>query len=137
MRHGTGGLTMYDDLIKMFRTCAERDSCIGWRESCPYLGTGACDNKAGKAADAIEELSRDLDSMNEANIALYCALPNWIPVSERLPEVRTWVLCYCRANSFDVFRLTDDGNWQYGNRAVYMKGYVTHWMPLPPPPENG
>ena len=48
---------MYEELAKMLRTCAERDSCIGWREACPYLGTGVCDNKAGKAADAIEELS--------------------------------------------------------------------------------
>lgn len=60
----------------------------------------------------------------------------WIPVTERLPEVRTWVLCYCRANSFDVFRMTDEGNWQYGNRSIYMKGYVTHWMPLPPAPKE-
>lgn len=60
----------------------------------------------------------------------------WIPVTERLPEVRTWVLCYCRANSFDVFRMTDEGHWQYGNRSIYMKGYVTHWMPLPEPPKE-
>lgn len=60
----------------------------------------------------------------------------WIPVTERLPEVRTWVLCYCRANSFDVFRMTDEGDWQYGNRSIYMKGYVTHWMPLPQPPKE-
>lgn len=60
----------------------------------------------------------------------------WIPVTERLPEVRTWVLCYCRANSFDVFRMTDEGNWQYGNRSIYMKCYVTHWMPLPPTPKE-
>ena len=38
------------------------------------------------AADAIAELSRDLDSMNDANIALYGALPQWISVTERLPE---------------------------------------------------
>lgn len=54
---------MYDELVKMFRTCAERDSCIGWREACPYLGTGVCDNKAEKAADAIEELSRENESL--------------------------------------------------------------------------
>lgn len=54
---------MYDELIKMLRTCAERDSCIGWREACPYLGTGVCDNKAEKAADAIEELSVKVSSL--------------------------------------------------------------------------
>lgn len=48
---------MYEDLIKMFRTCAEADTCIG----CPYLGTGECDNKAEKAADAIEELQQTVE----------------------------------------------------------------------------
>lgn len=51
---------MYDELMKMLRTCAERDSCIG----CPYLGTGVCDNKAEKAADAIEELRRAAKAMH-------------------------------------------------------------------------
>lgn len=84
---------------------------------------GACN--LGSAFDVLQELpAADVRPVE------------WIPVTERLPEVRTWVLCYCRANSFDVFRMTDEGNWQYGNRSIYMKGYVTHWMPLPPAPKE-
>ena len=45
----------YAELVKMLRTCSERDSCMA-DLACPYLGTGLCDDKAGKAADAIEEL---------------------------------------------------------------------------------
>mgnify|MGYP002515037756 CR=1 FL=1 len=97
-----------------------------------------------QAADAIEELigfvqeaERDRDEYRERlDNANELMQKRWIPVTERLPEVRTWVLCYCRANSFDVFRMTDEGNWQYGNRSIYMKGYVTHWMPLPPAPKE-
>ena len=50
-------MTDYTELIKMLRTCSERDSCVGWDKGCPYLGTGLCDDKAGKAADAIEDLT--------------------------------------------------------------------------------
>ena len=85
-----------------------------------------------KFVPARIEINEVLNSIPAADVRPV----EWIPVTERLPEVRTWVLCYCRANSFDVFRMTDEGNWQYGNRSIYMKGYVTHWMPLPPAPKE-
>ena len=131
---------MYDELIKAFRE---------WpRVSQQY--EDSLDQLHDQAADAIEELVKALERSKEwetfwekeANEALkkfqttVASMPRWIPVTERLPKVRTWVLCYCRANSFDVFRMTDEGHWQYGNRSIYMKGYVTHWMPLPPAPKE-
>lgn len=67
---------MYDELVKMLRTCEERDSCIGCGVACPYINTGLCDNKAGKAADAIEALSEKEKTAQ------------WIPVTERLPDDR-------------------------------------------------
>ena len=63
------------------------------------------------------------------------ALPpaqKWIPCSERLPEVREWVLCQCRAGIMDVLRLTGDGSWNKNYpHAEYMSGFVIAWMPLP------
>ena len=62
----------------------------------------------------------------------------WIPVTERLPEEHKWVLCACRANIVEVLRYDAlMSEWQptEGNR-VYMKGFVTHWMPLPEPPKE-
>ena len=109
---------MYDELIKRLRTAT----------TLPVMNA-LCQ----EAADAIEDLIAALTASNEV---IAKNKPRWIPVTERLPEVRVWVLCYCRANSFDVFRMTDEGHWQYGNRSIYMKGYVTHWMPLPEPPEE-
>ena len=56
----------------------------------------------------------------------------WIPTSERLPKVREWVLCQCRAGIMDVLRLTEDGYWNKNYLHVeYMSGFVIAWMPLP------
>lgn len=85
---------MYDELVKRLR-----EEASGWCANCCYrCGDNVCgapdDRKndcdiASKlqAADAIEDLSKQFDNMNEANIALYGALPKWIPVNERLPDV--------------------------------------------------
>ena len=64
------------------------------------------------------------------------AEPQWIPCSERLPEVRQWVLCQCRAGIMDVLRLTADGSWNKNYpHTEYMGGFVVAWMPLPNPYE--
>ena len=56
----------------------------------------------------------------------------WIPCSERLPKVREWVLCQCRAGIMDVLRLTEDGSWNKSYpHTEYMSGFVIAWMPLP------
>lgn len=66
-----------------------------------------------------------------AKIDFHCR-PMWIPCSERLPAVRKWVLCYCRAGIMDVLRLTNDGSWNKNYPHVdYMSGFVLAWMPLP------
>ena len=61
-----------------------------------------------------------------------------IPCSERLPEKDETVLIYAAGHSvtafFDavkgVFRLTESDD------LFYLQSAVTHWMPLPEPPES-
>lgn len=77
---------MYEELIAKLRDHAEWYNAEIW-----VIPITIIDDLI-KAADAIEELSRDLDSMNEANIALYGALPKWIPVTKGLPECEQEVL---------------------------------------------
>ena len=63
----------------------------------------------------------------------------WISVKDRLPRSRQWVLCKGRAGIYEVLRYeeTCDGErWHHDNRHNYMIGFVTHWMPLPEPPEE-
>ena len=60
--------------------------------------------------------------------------PEWISVKERLPG-REWVLCKCRAKIHEVLSLRD-GYWYHDPQHKFMGGFVTHWMPLPAPPEE-
>lgn len=60
----------------------------------------------------------------------------WIPVSERLPEMGVRVLCACQADLYDVLKLTPDG-WFYDTRHTYMFGFVLAWQPLPEPYTRG
>lgn len=112
---------MYDELVKRLRTAKVT---VFKAEDVTLLN---------KAADAIEELSRDLDSMNEANIALYGALPKWIPVTERLPKYGERVLVFGGVTMYVAYY---DKN-RYGGYSWHKlnsKNHYcnpTHWMPLP------
>ena len=131
-------MTDYTELVKMLRTCSERDSCVGWDKGCPYLGTGLCDDKAGKAADAIENLCRESVVLSLKRVAEQNNRSRWISVKERLPDVGEEVLCACRAGIVEVLKYFNgiNGPWYKDSRHVYMSGFVTHWMPLPAPPKE-
>lgn len=88
------------------------------------------------------------NGFNTALVAVKCDLdkvqsvtpkqPGLIPVTERLPDVRQWVLCQCRAGIMDVLRLTADGSWSKNYpHTEYISGFVVAWMPLPPKWEGG
>ena len=91
------------------------------------------------AADAIEELSREYESIaasltESVELVRKLQSPRWIPVTERWPG-REWVLCKCRENIHEVLSLRG-GYWYHDPLHQYMSGFVTHWMPLPEPPEE-
>ena len=55
--------------------------------------------------------------------------PNeWVSVEERLPETTYCVLVYTTDYSIEVDAIGSDGEW--------MSYEVTHWMPLPAPPDR-
>ena len=121
-----------DEFVKQLRDYEES----GLSSISPY--------EAGEIADAIEELSRDLDSMNEANIALYGALPHWIPVTEALPEKNQIVVVVQHGKTWDYGQFRGlaylGGNihkWNWKNNTTKT---VDYWMPkksaLPEPPKE-
>lgn len=148
---------MYEELVKMLRTCSERDSCVS-DLSCPYLGTGLCDDKAGKAADAIvklgcfcamwEEAARmereerkktEVDNINLTGwLAEEHAKHLWISVTERLPKYGEKCLVHFKLTGHNDFHIRvsycyvqREGFWSDCGRDYK----ATHWMPLPEPPK--
>lgn len=78
----------------------------------------------------IQELRRE-------NAELRAKIPKWISVEDRLPDAFTPVIV-CRPGN-DVAHIVEQGckdvmDWWkvYGTRTKK----VTHWMPLPEPPEE-
>lgn len=63
----------------------------------------------------------------------------WIPVKERLPEEMEWVLCVSIHNTVHILGydyIMDDWDIHGKPNSCYGKNFVTHWMPLPEPPEG-
>lgn len=62
----------------------------------------------------------------------------WVPCNESMPEVGTSVIIYATGHRVSayydavkgVFRLTESED------LFYAKSAVTHWMPMPEPPEE-
>ena len=71
-------------------------------------------------------------------IAALCEQMEWISVKDRLPENDTRVLAYCKDRCIhDVkWRWADNAWYDKGSAAVYLAGFVTHWLPMPEPPKE-
>ena len=131
---------MYENLVAWLR---DKD----FEPICPCGDESICQGKdcaVLQAADAIEELSRELDSVNELVTALDGAIPRWIPVTEWLPKTGEYVLVRFKNNdmavaciferdeNFTFWRAMTDEEW-----CVDCDTEPSHWMPLPEPPEGG
>lgn len=81
------------------------------------------------ADKATAELKAELQQAREAN--------RWIPVGERLPEIHDVVLIAVRNRSqAREGYLTEKNEWRvWGGVYPYFTA-VTHWRPLPTPPEQ-
>lgn len=106
------------------------------------------------ASDAIQELMNDLEQsrhyeefwQHEAEEALgkyqvaIAKKPQWIPVTERLPEHLTSVIIHRKDGGIFIWEYFDtsptDECWIDDSMNVYSFYDVTHWMPLPEPPEE-
>lgn len=91
--------------------------------------------KALEADYSISNRELLILSVELARLAELEAERRWIPVSERLPEIGFTGLCQVAGNGYVIARYApydSEGGWT-SDEIGYC--FVTHWMPLPPPPE--
>lgn len=113
----------------------------GWRHMVPQVD--GSDFPTQWVPSALE--CSIFDAQVKEIVKLRAQLPRWIPVEERLPELQSWgasevVLGLIKSENAPslnkLHNLTlcvycDNGIWSMPGRYVA----ITHWMPLPEPPE--
>ena len=109
---------MYDELVKRLR---EHN---GW----------ALNETLDEAADAIEELICEVAEEHNGRLDAEEKIPSWIPVTERLPE-HGWYLAYGPTIKMEVLHFHSVEEVWSSER--YYNIEVTHWIPLPEPPNCG
>jgi hypothetical protein len=89
----------------------------------------------------MKDLDIRIRSGGDDAIAAACELmPKWIPVSERLPEEDQEVLVWNGGGQClkpwqgHVLCEYRNGEWRESQESDLYPG-ITHWMPLPAPPE--
>jgi hypothetical protein len=93
------------------------------------------------AADAIEDLEFACNRYEKDYKALCAYLPKWIPVAERLPELRMAVIVYAPYMKNEFMAYWTGSRWMVWAAGEYereMPEYhqITHWIPLPEPPKE-
>lgn len=87
-----------------------------------------------KLSEAMEKLARYEDAEEKDRLG------QWIPCSEKLPEVNIpvlaqWGIYYSGENRIEILYLNEFGRW-HGDLGE-PNGKVIAWMPLPTPYEKG
>ena len=111
---------MYEELVKNLRENV-KDGCSDCTETAPLIL---------QAADAIEELQGRARVLEKIADKWCNAVPKWIPVTERLPDKWERVITYDKYDGVTQNHIAGD------NRSWCFGYHVTHWMPLPQPPES-
>ena len=93
-----------------------------------------------QGCDYIAKLEQHISDLIAEKKALRKQLPQWVPVSERLPESNKPVLVYYLSAywlnpSMSVALHFNGDRWRQLIGGEDMNA-VTHWMPLPEPPEQ-
>lgn len=98
----------------------------GWGE-CPLCSDGAYSTMGGMLFDTAEEAIAAVTPQNE-----------WISVEDRLPEGHVQVLMWsAKWNIAEAGSYYNKSFWVHSEIGDgYIADDITHWMPLPAPPEK-
>ena len=124
---------------------ALREHADWWENGDMMDPLGGLEKDLFAAADRLENQNAHIAALQQEIEKLRAQLPRWIPVDERLPELQNWgastvVLGLIKSKNAPslnkLYDLTlcvycDNGIWSMPGRYVA----ITHWMPLPEPPE--
>ena len=90
--------------------------------------------------DGVIKVSADV---RDLLVKLLRGQEQWISVKDRMPEIRHAVLVYTpHYKNIWAASMHEDGNWYIwspGGKVLLdpdWNGPITHWMPLPEPPEE-
>lgn len=102
---------------------------------CPICGNDGpnCD-----CSPVVRRMHADAEELLDRVAALEAAVPRWIPVAERLPDCGTWCWVWWAGLGHPFAAMRDKraiGGWRNDGWEDWRKE-VSHWMPLPPPPET-
>jgi len=114
-----------DEIKRGLECCV---SSIHVCEDCPYE---SC-NGVTRRRTCVDELEADALAYIQQ---LEAKEPKWISVKERLPEEADEVLVFCRNGETTWTNLAHRVGKQWWRVGVPMQ-CVTHWMPMPEPPEE-
>ena len=84
-----------------------------------------------KAADRIANQSTHIAALQQEIEKLRGQLPRWISVEERLPD-QCMDIFVCYRDKHILMGTALDDDWI---EEDFEYGQITHWMPLPEPPE--
>lgn len=131
-----------NSLLADLAHCSGDHSC----ELCNHCDNGnfmCIDNLAADAADVLQEYVDRCKRYADEIMALR-EKPQWIFVTERLPETEDFVLAVVNGKPAENVTLVDsieiasfmrDEGWCLDMYPEWEDPKVTHWMPLPPAPE--
>lgn len=117
---------------------ALREHADWWENGDMMEPLGGLEKDLFAAADYLENQNAHIAALQQEIERLRGQLPRWIPVTERLPtDPVKKVLIFAphtHGNIVDVGRYLGADGWVLEGWYLTQNA-VTHWMPLPEPPE--